>query len=712
MPRSAAQVIENNFSKGLITEATGLNYPENSCIETWDCEFDFYGRVARRLGFDFEFGSSGNAVSKTANVINTYSWKNVTGDGLTSFIVTQIGGVLYFYNTTNPNAVSTGLISSTITLSTYSPVTAPAPSSYDCQFADGLGKLYVFHPYLQNFYVTYDPITNTVAGTSYDLTIRDFEGAIADTLPVDTRPVTNYAGMDANHKYNLFNQGWCKADLSTPELTAWDAARTDMPSNCDVWWTFKNATDVFDTTTIPNSGRGNSPASKGHFVLNVYNQSRTSAAVIPGVASTVSGASRTSTGAFHAGRVFYAGINATGYTSKIYFSQIIERDTQIGQCYQASDPTSEDLFDLLPADGGVIAIPEAGTIYKLFSMANGLLVFAYRGVWMITGSQGVGFSATDFTVTRLSSIRSVSASSFVDVNGVPMWWNTDGIFTAQGGQGGAPQVQSMSLSTIQTFFNEIPNASKTRAKGYFNPLEQTVQWLFSTSSPSTIEEQYSFDAVLNFNVLTGAFYPWTITQIGTPRVHSLVVVDGVGGEVQETLVIDHAAVQVVDSLGSNVAAYQLTSTAVRPKTKFLTSYPVAGVNNFTWSEVSSETYGDWVTANGSGGPISYTSYFITGYRTHGNAQTKFQPVYTFIYNEGFGVAYIQGIWDYAGNPNTGRYSTKQLLRYDAYPNKLVEHRRVKIRGQGLTLQYYVHSIPGLPFNIVGWSTFETGNQAP
>lgn len=704
MTRSAAQVIENNFVKGLITEATGLNYPENSCIETWDCEFDFFGRVARRLAFDLEFSATNKQITKTNSAINRYHWKNVTGDGLISFVVVQVGGTLYFYNTANLTSLSGGLIASTITLSTYSPSGAPSAALYDCQFADGLSKLYVFHPYLENFYVTYDSTANTVSATQYSLTLRDFEGDTADALAVDTRPTTTLGGMDIHHKYNLFNQGWCKADLSTPELTAWDAARADMPSNCDVWWEFKNASDAFDTTTIVNGGRGNTPAANGHFILNVYNQDRATASGIGSIAATTSGKARTSTGAFHAGRVFYAGINAAGFTSKIYFSQIIEKDAQVGRCYQASDPTSEDLFDLLPSDGGVISIPEAGTIYKLFSAANGLMVFAYRGVFFISGSQGIGFTAVDFTVSKLSAIRTVSSSSFVDVNGVPMWWNTDGIFTIQSGQGG-PQVQSMSISTMQTFFNEIPNNSKTFAKGYFNPLEQTVQWLFSTTAPNGVEQQYTFNAILNFNVLTGAFYPWTIST-GDVQIHDLIVVDGTGGTTTETLVVDHSAVQVVDGLGNNVSSFQLTNTATVPKTKFLVSYTSGGLTQFTWAEAKSAGYIDWPTLMAT----DYTSYFITGFRLHGNAQTKFQPMYTLVYNEDVGAAYIQGIWDYSLSTGTGRYSSRQLLQWTD-PDYLYSHKRVKIRGQGQTLQYFVKSVSGQPFNITGWSTFETGNSA-
>lgn len=719
MPRSAAQTIENNFVKGLVTEATALNYPENSCIETYDCVFDFFGRVYRRPGFDYEFGASFSTISLTSSAINTYLWKNVTGDGLISFVVTQVGSTLYFYNASNVNQLSGGLLVSTVNLSSFTPSGAPTANLYDCQFADGLSKLYVFHPYLENFYVTYDASANTVTATQYTLTVRDLEGAIADPYAIDFRPTASVSTLNVFHKYNLFNQGWCKADLTTPELTQWDtgqtadatkgwatvAARSDMPSNCDVWWTFKNGTDYFDLSTIPNSGRGNSPAAKGHFILNAYNLDRNTASGLTGLTNTTSGTSRPSTGAFHAGRVFYAGINAAGYTSKIYFTQIIERDTQLGSCYQANDPTSEDLFDLLPADGGVISIPEAGTIYKLFSMQNGLLVFGYRGVWFITGSVGIGFDAVDYTVSKLSNIRTVSGSSFVDVNGVPMWWNTDGIFTAPA-SGNAPQVQSMSISTIQSFFNEIPNASKLTAKGYFNPLEQTVQWLFNSVSPSTIEGQYSYNSVLNFDVLTGSFFPWTISP-GVPVIHGMAVVDGVGGTTNQTNVVDGSGNLVVDGSSNQVVTYQLTNTSILPKTKYLTSTVISGVVKFTWSEANDQSYYDWTTA---GSPMNYTSYFITGYKTHGQAQTKFQPTYTYVYHEGLGSAYIQGIWDFAVSSGTGRYSTKQLLVYDD-PDYSNNHKRVKIRGQGLTLQYYVHSLPGQPFNMIGWSVFETGNQA-
>ena len=58
MPRQQAFSIENNFSKGLLTEHTALNFPENACTETFNCTFDNLGNVSRRLGFDYENANS------------------------------------------------------------------------------------------------------------------------------------------------------------------------------------------------------------------------------------------------------------------------------------------------------------------------------------------------------------------------------------------------------------------------------------------------------------------------------------------------------------------------------------------------------------------------------------------------------------------------------------------------------------------------------
>jgi hypothetical protein len=162
--------------------------------------------------------------------------------------------------------------------------------------------------------------------------------------------------------------------------------------------------------------------------------------------------------AFFASRVFYAGVNDTGYSTKIYFSQILTSINHAGHCYQEQDPTSETLFDLLPTDGGVIEIPDIANVVFMFESRNSLYVFATNGIWRITGSEGIGFTATDFSINKISSLPNTNNQSFVDLNGVPAWINSEGIWVLQQDETlGSSSVTSLSKDSIQTFFERNTN---------------------------------------------------------------------------------------------------------------------------------------------------------------------------------------------------------------------------------------------------------------
>src|SRR6266849_7211068 len=97
MPQSTATTTENNFTKGLITESTGLNFPENAATDTDNCLYTLVGDVTRRLGIDFESNFLSTSYPRTNNSINSYIWNNVGGDGSTKVEVVQIGNMLRFY---------------------------------------------------------------------------------------------------------------------------------------------------------------------------------------------------------------------------------------------------------------------------------------------------------------------------------------------------------------------------------------------------------------------------------------------------------------------------------------------------------------------------------------------------------------------------------------------------------------------------------------
>src|SRR5258708_7342444 len=114
--------IENNFTKGLITEGTGLNFPENAATDTDNCEFTLIGDVNRRLGINKEINGITQSLTRVNKAINSYKWNNVGGDGSTQVVVKQVGDTLYFYRSSSAVAatpLSTTILLSTITISTF-----------------------------------------------------------------------------------------------------------------------------------------------------------------------------------------------------------------------------------------------------------------------------------------------------------------------------------------------------------------------------------------------------------------------------------------------------------------------------------------------------------------------------------------------------------------------------------------------------------------
>jgi hypothetical protein len=690
MSRQAAVQVENNFKGGLVTEASGLNFPENACTETQNCVFDFDGSVVRRPGFDFETDYALKNIVRDKAIV-TYLWKNVTGDGDTTLLVKQVGGRLYFYDV-SATTISTGILATTINLDNHeaSPGNPPDIATKECQFADGNGFLFVSHPYMEPLRIEYDADTETVSATEIEIKIRDFEG-IDDGLKIESRPNDNKdhnPGGSPEHLYNLLNQGWTKNNIKSFH-------KTKAPSNGDVMFLYKDATGKFNPRDGSGGGQsnknslgtpvsitgimsGNTPAPKGHFIFTLWDQDRKEEVhTLSTSDNTSTGYQRPSTCCFFAGRIFWAGLNYRDFNSKIYFSQIVERDEQYGFCYQMNDPTGEDTFDLLPSDGGVISIPEAGTVYKIFTITGGVVVFAANGVWLVSGSTGIGFTAKDYTVTKLTSINAISATSFVDVGGFPAWWNYEGIYLLTS-DGSDPKIESLTDQRIKTYYEAIPIASKESARGFFDLKAGVVQWLFRTTAGNT-ETKYEYNAVLNFNVLTAAFYPWTVSSSDV-KIHSIFVPPGA---VQE---------------GSF---------------KYLVSYASGSTNRFTFAEAKDFTYKDWETY---GVGVDYTSYFISGYKLHGQGIRKFQSNYVrfFSRNSVFAdTTYdVQAIWDFANTPSsTGRWSTKQRIvhnnaRYDSMS------KRLKMRGHGLALQIRVASVTGEPFDLIGWVMLESVNAIP
>lgn len=307
------------------------------------------------------------------------------------------------------------------------------------------------------------------------------------------------------------------------------------PSNAQVWWAYKRPPEpgtqdppklyleVFDPAIRHQLSKGSTEVSKGHYILNAFHQDRSGVSGVAGIPAVLTN-SRPSCVAFFAGRVFYAGVNTSKFNTKVYFTQIIEKEAQVQRCYQQLDPTDEDYRDLLPSDGGVIVIPEMAEVRHMHVMGHALYVFATNGVWEISGSEGIGFRANDYSVAKISSMATLSNMSFVTVEGAPIWWTRTGVWTLAKNPVGSAEAKNITDESIKTFFDEIPDQAKVTAKGAYNPVLKRVQWLYQADRNA--EDFFSYNAILNLDINLGAWWVYLPEKSEQVDIRGIFVTEG------------------------------------------------------------------------------------------------------------------------------------------------------------------------------------------
>lgn len=689
MARAQGTTVYNTFVNGLVTEATGLNFPENAVTAGDNCVFDRTGVVYRRLGMDYETDYDLDVLDYDG-VNCCYYWEAAGEDGDHDFIVVQVGRYIRFYALDLDNALSPGFKTFSIDLTAHksnASTTTQTIRENKASFSSGLGYLFVAHKYCEPMYVVYNSVSDIITTTEITIYTRDFEG-IDDGLDDDERP----SSLSLAHEYNLQNQGWVGpiqasgGSNSDDPLGYWDAARTDWPSNCDVWFLYKNANQVMIGTAINTIGVGNSPASKGHYIYDAFNIQRkiihtnysftpygSSYATFPGEYTVESETTdlRPQFTEFYAGRVWWAGVQDEGFSSRVYFSKVIESTKDFGKCHMINDPTAEHSNDLLATDGGVIKIPDATNIVFMKAVGDSVLIFARNGIWSISGTSQDSFAADSFEVKKISEIGALSEYSFVSADNVPFWWNNHGIYALQGDQFGSFSVSPVSLGKIKTLVDAIPHLNKNYVQGMWDKNERTITWIYRTSTPGTFAGYFSYDKILVFNIDTQAFYTHTVSYL-QPVIKACI---NTGYE-----------------------------------DKYLTTSPTGtGTNgSYTWSEMSSTTYMDWYTYDSTG--VTYESYFMSGYKLRGESIRDFQTNYVTFTSEVLEDSsfLVSGRWDYAINELSNRFtSSQQGYKHDA--NYSYTQRKLKFRGNGKVLQYKVTSQTGKPFKIAGWVTYDTVN---
>lgn len=715
MPKTNLE--RNSFVRGLITEATPLTFPENASIDESNFVLNRDGSRNRRLGMDFENGYSlidtgKNASDLVSLGISGFRWENAGDDATVSIGVVQVGNLLYLLDIAT--ASPSDNILDTITLATkYNNVTLQYAAIKGVlvmvSSVDTAGPQYIERQEDGSFVLA-----------SYELKVRDIWG-IDDGLAVDERPTT----LEDDHHYNLLNQGWTDSNIN----------KVDYPSNADIMQYGKNNTDDFSKGQLDKQFFGNTPAVRGKQIISAYTRGEDRAVL---TAPTDEERGRATTLAAYAGRVFYSGVNSDvlegdsrspSYTGTIFFTGLIKNVTDLGNCYQEADPTSEHVSDLLATDGGTIDIPEASNIHKLVTTGTSLVVLAENGVWEITGPDGV-FRADDFSISRVTNVGTIGPNSVVNAEGTILYWSDGGIYAlAPDSNSGRLAARNLTESTIQSFYTDIPSLGRLYAKGHYDAASRKISWLYNDESDYDGTGQTSqYNKELVFDVVLQAFYPSAIAleADGPYLAGYMPVTEFIAIAKQDDVVVNGEPVEVN---GEQVVVTSRARGTGDSTTKYMVLIP-GTTYNFTLANYGNVDFIDWEQHDGIG--VDAPAYLVSGYELFADSQRKkYMPYFSCHLKRtetGFADAgdgnltavgesscRVQAQWDFADSVNSGKWGTPfqayRLTRayvpsgvgdsFDYGQSMITTKNKLRGSGRALSLKFYTD--PGKDLHLYGWA---------
>lgn len=704
MPRATGTSVENSFVKGVVTEFSGFNFPENACIDALNCLFETTGDVTRREGLALEEALTTLSLTYTStSLFNTYIWKSAGFRSENSFLVIQIDNILHFF-TISGEALADQKTAFTFDINTYK--TAGRPELYRCDFVNGSGRLFVSNPSTETFALSYDDAADSISSDVVEVKIRDFKVLDDDYTITEGMSVSQ---SNQKYLYDIKNQGW-----SQELLDIWTQQQnTVYPTKGQIWWYFRDAqvglgnsfVNFYPSYRYKFIELGSALAPRGNFLLNAFDQNREEVSGLSGLPSLSSKGARPSCNAFINGRIFLSGVEADGFNGIVYFSNVLKDVDSDIRFFQNGDPTSEAQGQLLANDGGSFVIPEAGKVLRMVPVKNALMLFCTNGVWTVQGSEGVGFTATDFSIERISDEACLPNDSYINVATFPVWWTNEGIFTLQSSNVGTIASASLTDATIQTIIDGIPTSCKREVKASYNSLTKEIYWLYSedANNPSV------YSKVLVLNVKTQAFYFHSVPQVEGIRIVDIISIPSPAYSISLEDVVNSSLSPVLNTALETVESTQFTpySGTLKQTFRFVVTYDT---DKLGFALFSNPNFKDWEDLTVDG--IDYVSFFTTGYRVRGEGNRRHTAplMHLFYKSTANASCYMTPIWDYGNSFDSNRFGTSQqtMKPHDSRFDYGV--RRLRIRGSGKAVQFKFESDSNKPFNILGWAVVDSVNE--
>lgn len=561
----------------------------------------------------------------------------------------------------------------------------------------------------------------------------------------DTRPTT----LTTVHNYNLRNQGWPREFSCTDDEAGSGAALRDpvpytkdrigvYPSNADVIYYSKTAAaqnaigiGAYNPWHLKRYSYGNTPAARGHYILNAFDRNREEASGIDSIydVDRDKEVDRPISVAFYAGRVWY--LMPDG---RLYFSQILTEIKNAQKCYQEADPTAEDINELVATDGGELNIAEASFARRLVVVGTTLVVLADNGIWSISGDgDGKAFTATGQEIRKITEVGCSGAESVIEAEGAVLYWSSGGIYLLQADQVTADlSANNLTETTIQELYLAIGEAGKKYAKAFYDKQAKKVYWLYNdTAGYDGVTYRYKYNRVLIFDLILQAFYTYTLPlQDDMPWVSGMVEKQAGNITRNVSFVTDSSEVTVTEVDGTPITTETFSVEFTPLKVKFL-CFAVQDDDTIKLSFADSvpDDLVDWKSVDSVG--VDYTSFAETGEDIVEDliSEKEGNTIYLFFKRTETGYeldgnnmpvfvrpssCLLQTKWDWSSSVASGRWSSaEQVYRFkrNYIPDETltfdygfdVIQTIHQARGKGHSLRLRFESETGKDFHILGWS---------
>ena len=524
--------------------------------------------------------------------------------------------------------------------------------------------------------------------------VRDTSGIEEPGHPSnDTMPAT----LTNEHMYNLLNQGWdgtytrVDDDTCTPgtgKIADFYTSRSVYPSNALSWYVLKDANGAFAPATVTNHAFGTSLAPRGKIIMNAYSLNRGTVSGVTPIPPSPYAKHRPEDICFFAGRLWYA------LDGRVLYSQIISEDTTLAEkCYQAADPTSEDIPDPIDTDGGVMNIQQCGKILRLATLGNGLCVFGDKGVVAILPGNSTGFTPTSYYQQVVSSIGTVSKRAVISVGDAIFYWSALGIFKVGFNENGQLISENVSFGSIQTFFKNLAPVSINNCIAKLNSIKNEIHFMYPTNANSPKQ----LNAVLKYNIVNNT---WTPRNVPLTELSSPFIVDA--AELRKP--IDTKPKAIVEADGETVIAGNEVVEIRKKDEDYIgfdsLSYLVVDGNSMcvTFANCTNIEHKDWTIGDVKGNGYDYTSYLVTHPVVFQSIYNEKQaPYITTTYKrseEGElfkSGCFMSARWNWAFNSSSYDWDSKQqtyrLQQYDEHRGFVINKTRVRGSGKSLQLRF-------------------------